>query len=109
MWLSSLAVALVAAASTPAAAAGLSDRQLVADFRCIHRFEGAWTANTGNGYFGGLQMDRRFMARYGARLYRVKGTADRWTPGEQIRAAIRAWHERGFTPWPNTARLCGLV
>ncbi|HXH87243.1 MAG TPA: hypothetical protein VNI55_01370, partial [Gaiellaceae bacterium] len=30
---------------------------LVNGFLCIHRYEGAWNANTGNGYFGGLQMD----------------------------------------------------
>src|SRR5438876_5647928 len=24
---------------------------------CIHHYEGSWTANTGNGYYGGLQMD----------------------------------------------------
>jgi hypothetical protein len=23
--------------------------------QCIHRHEGSWTANTGNGYFGGMQ------------------------------------------------------
>src|SRR5439155_11785001 len=27
---------------------------------CIHRYEGGWHANTGNGYFGGLQMDLTF-------------------------------------------------
>ena len=25
-------------------------------WRCIHEHEGAWNANTGNGYYGGLQM-----------------------------------------------------
>ena len=99
--------ALELVASPPASA--LTDRELAADFACIHRHEGAWDANTGNGYFGGLQMDRPFMRRYGARLYRMRGTADRWTPAEQIRAAIRAYRERGFEPWPNTARACGLL
>src|SRR4051812_14293335 len=27
---------------------------------CIHSGEGSWTANTGNGYYGGLQMDYSF-------------------------------------------------
>lgn len=100
------AVTLAAANPTPEAAAGTS---LVDAFKCIHRHEGPWDANTGNGYFGGLQMDRAFMARYGWRLYRVKGTADRWTPAEQIRVAIVAHRTRGFWPWPNTARMCGLL
>src|SRR5262249_27216003 len=34
-------------------------------FQCIHRFEGAWNSNTGNGYYGGLQMDASFQRRYG--------------------------------------------
>ena len=27
----------------------------LAEARCIHQHEGPWTANTGNGYFGGMQ------------------------------------------------------
>jgi len=27
----------------------------LAQAQCIHRHEGAWSANTGNGYFGGMQ------------------------------------------------------
>ena len=77
---------------------------------CIHRYEGRWTANTGNGYYGGLQMDRRFMATYGRELLRRKGTADHWTPLEQIWVAERAYRSgRGFYPWTNTARYCGLI
>ncbi|MBX4190696.1 transglycosylase family protein [Candidatus Saccharibacteria bacterium] len=86
-----------------------------AQFMCIHfnprvgHGEGPWDANTGNGYFGGLQMDRVFMSSYGAYLMRVKGTADRWTWLEQIWTAGKAVLSRGFHPWPNTARSCGLL
>jgi len=77
---------------------------------CIHRYEGSWTANTGNGYYGGLQMDLGFQRAYGYRLLRVKGTADRWSPLEQMWVAERAHRSgRGFAPWPNTARMCGLL
>jgi hypothetical protein len=83
---------------------------LVRAFLCIHRGEGAWNSNTGNGYFGGLQMDYGFMSTYGPELLRRKGTADKWTPMEQIRVAIRAHRSgRGFYPWPTTARNCGLI
>lgn len=83
---------------------------LVRAFMCIHRGEGAWSSNTGNGYYGGLQMDYGFMRSYGGRLLTTKGTADRWTPAEQIAVAIRAYNSgRGFYPWPNTARACGLI
>lgn len=77
---------------------------------CIHRYEGAWTSATGNGYYGGLQMDISFMRTYGPRLLRKKGTANNWTPLEQMWVAERAHRSgRGFYPWPNTARACGLI
>ncbi len=76
---------------------------------CIHRYEGAW--NDPNGpYYGGLQMDIGFQHAYGAALLRRKGMADHWTPLEQIWVAERAYRSgRGFYPWPNTARYCGLI
>jgi hypothetical protein len=79
-------------------------------FLCIHRYEGSWTANTGNGYYGGLQMDRRFMQIYGPEFVGRWGTADNWPAWAQLETAARA-HDagRGFTPWPNTARFCGLL
>ena len=78
-------------------------------FTCIHHYEGAWNANTGNGYYGGLQMDYGFMSHYAPDYVRRWGTADRWPPWAQIDAAVRAYHSgRGFGPWPNTARACGL-
>ena len=82
---------------------------------CIQRHETggpypAWRTNTGNGYYGGLQMDRGFQATYGPQLYRTKGSAENWTPLEQMWAAERAHASgRGFTPWPNTARACGVL
>lgn len=77
---------------------------------CIHHYEGAWNANTGNGYYGGLQMDTGFQSTYGPELLHSKGTANNWTPKEQIMVADRAYESgRGFNPWPNTARACGLL
>lgn len=78
-------------------------------FLCIHRCEGSWTANTGNGYFGGLQMNLDFQRAYGPELLSRKGLAHRWTPLEQIWVAERAVPRRGFQPWPQTARMCGLL
>ena len=74
---------------------------------CIHRYEGSWT-DPNPPYYGGLQMDYSFMATYGRHLLRKKGTADHWTPLEQMWVAERAYRTRGFYPWPNTARYCGL-
>jgi hypothetical protein len=79
-------------------------------FRCIHRHEGGWEADTGNGYYGGLQMDIAFQRAYGRRLLRTKGTADNWTPFEQIWVGERALRAgRGYHPWPVAARRCGLL
>lgn len=76
---------------------------------CIHRYEGAWN-DANSPYYGGLQMDLGFQRTYGAYLLRNKGTADRWSPLEQMWVAERAYRAgRGFYPWPNTARACGLL
>ena len=77
------------------------------DWLCIHRYEGSWV-DSGAPYWGGLQMDLSFQQTYGGWLLRHQGTADHWSPLEQIWVAVRASHSRGFSPWPNTARDCGL-
>jgi hypothetical protein len=80
-----------------------------AAWMCIHRYEGPWN-DPNPPYYGGLQMDLSFQRTYGRHLLRRKGTADKWTPLEQIWVAERAYRSgRGFYPWPNTARYCGLL
>jgi len=81
---------------------------LLSGWLCIHHYEGAWN-DEGGPYWGGLQMDIPFQETYGSWLFRTKGTADRWTPIEQIWVAVHAWRSRGFSPWPSTARACGLL
>ena len=76
---------------------------------CIHRYEGAWNAQTGNGFYGGLQMDLTFQRHYGAWLLKKKGPAHRWTPIEQIWVAERGRRVQGWYPWPNASRICGLI
>jgi hypothetical protein len=83
---------------------------LAGAFGCIHHYEGSWTSNTGNGYYGGLQMDLRFQSLYGRDYLKLYGTADRWPPAKQLEVAVRAYRAgRGFWPWPRTARACGLI
>lgn len=93
----------------------------VTAWTCIHNGKGAlrasvgegpWNARTGNGYYGGLQMDRTFMRQYGADMIRRHhgGLADTWTPREQLIVAQRAFAQgRGYHPWPTTGRACGLI
>ncbi len=79
-------------------------------WRCLQRYEAGWKANTGNGYYGGLQMDMSFQRSYGLTLLRRKGTANNWMPVEQMWVGERALRAgRGFYPWPNAARKCGLI
>jgi len=80
-----------------------------AGWLCIHRYEGAWH-DPSPPYYGGLQMDIGFQQTYGRELLRRKGTANNWTPLEQMWVAERAHRSgRGYYPWPNTARYCGLI
>jgi hypothetical protein len=76
---------------------------------CIHRYEASWR-DANAPYYGGLQMDLGFQQRYGSALLRRKGTAEHWTPLEQMWVAERALRAgRGFYPWPNSARICGVL
>lgn len=77
---------------------------------CIHSYEGSWT-DSGDPYWGGLQMDRGFMDTYGKDFQkRFHGLANVWPVWAQMAAAERAYSSgRGYGPWPNTARYCGLL
>jgi hypothetical protein len=83
-------------------------RETYARWRCIHRHEGSWT-DPNAPYYGGLQMDLAFQRAHGPEYLRRWGTADRWPVWAQLRTAERARRTRGFHPWPNTARACGLL
>lgn len=81
----------------------------LAGLLCIHRLEGSWS-DSGDPYWGGLQMDRSFMSTYAPAVLLRRGWANRWTPLEQMWVAERAMRSgRGYSPWPNTARFCGLL
>lgn len=69
---------------------------------------GNWSINTGNGYYGGLQMDMQFW-----NTYKAPGDperADLASRDAQIAAATRARDSgRGYYPWPSCARQLGLI
>lgn len=78
-------------------------------WRCIHRYEASWL-DAGDPYWGGLQMDRGFMGGYAPRYLLRRGWANSWSPIEQMWVAERAYRSgRGFSAWPSTARICGLI
>ena len=76
-------------------------------FTCIHLHEGRWS-DSGDPYWGGLQMDRSFMRAYGSEYLHAFGPASHWPRSVQVAVAIKAYLSRGFGPWPNTRRECGL-
>lgn len=78
-------------------------------FLCIKQFEGSWS-DPNPPYWGGMQMDLRFQRMYGAPFLSAWGTANNWPPFVQVVVAMEAYVSgRGFHPWPNTARKCGLL
>lgn len=75
---------------------------------CIHAGEGSWR-DPDAPYWGGLQMDQAFMETYGAPLLERFGYAHRWPIGAQLAVGEIAYFSgRGFGPWPNTRRACGI-
>jgi hypothetical protein len=75
---------------------------------CVHRHEGAWN-DPHAPFYGGMQMDYSFQKAHGPVYLRRWGTADRWPVWAQLHASYDGWSSRGWHPWPNTARACGLL
>ncbi|MDX6451610.1 MAG: Transglycosylase-like domain [Gaiellaceae bacterium] len=71
---------------------------------CIHSGEAAWNADTGNGFYGGLQMSYGWAGR-------VRNAAV-LTPAEQMAVAEAEAAEHGWgdgwmrSQWPNTYPRC---
>lgn len=77
-------------------------------WRCLHEHEGAWN-DPNPPHYGGLQFDDAFQRTYGPEFFARWGDASHWPVYAQLIAAERAYQTRGFHPWPNTARACGLL
>jgi hypothetical protein len=78
------------------------------NFLCIHGGEGSWT-DPNPPYYGGVQMDEQFAKTYGREYWNHYGSPDHWPVSVQLAVAIKASFTRGYWPWPNTARACGLI
>lgn len=76
------------------------------DALCVHSHEGSWQ-DTGAPYYGGMQFDLSTWAANGGRRYSVY--PHQASPTNQLRVAYTTWRRRGWAPWPNTARMCGLL
>ncbi len=64
---------------------------------------GNWSANTGNGYSGGLQFSPSTWRAHGG-----KGSASGASREEQIAVAERLRSARGYSPWPACSAKLGL-
>jgi hypothetical protein len=71
---------------------------------CIHSKEGAWNANTGNSYYGGMQFLLSTWRSVGGPSY-----PHLVSPREQLYRAWLVWRRDGgsWREW-GTARACGL-
>jgi hypothetical protein len=89
-----------AAASPPAPTSGVWSRLAQCEST------GRWNANTGNGYFGGLQQDMTFWRNYGGLAYAPR--PDLASPSAQVIVAERGRAHQGFGAWPACSRRLGL-
>lgn len=78
----------------------------VALWLCIHRGEGAWNDNTGNGYYGGLQMTSGWGGV--ARPDLLSPAAQMALAERGLQAAIRRGDELAWLEgqWPNSSPPC---
>lgn len=67
---------------------------------------GNWRANTGNGYYGGLQFSRRTWLAFGGRAYAA--TANKATRLQQITIAEKVLDTQGWKAWPACSRRIGV-
>ena len=67
---------------------------------------GSWSADSGNGYYGGLQMSLDDWAKYGGTDYAA--TPDQASRSQQIAVAEKILADQGTKPWRTCALLAGL-
>lgn len=67
---------------------------------------GNWSANTGNGYYGGLQFSSRTWHSYGGGAY--SGTANHATRSQQVAIAEKVLRAQGWKAWPACSRRTGI-
>lgn len=65
-----------------------------------------WDANTGNGYYGGLQFAQRSWEWAGGLDHAPR--ADLATPADQVTVAQRLLDLQGWSAWPVCSRKAGL-
>lgn len=80
--------------------------------RCVSSLEGGLrsVSQPSGTYHGKWQSNRAFEEAYGREFVRRGwGRASNWPEWAQDLMGWRGWSSRGWHPWPNTARRCGLL
>ncbi|MEU6068449.1 transglycosylase family protein [Streptomyces sp. NPDC047082] len=98
---SAIAIPLLGAASANAADGTTWDK--VAECES----GGSWSADSGNGYYGGLQMSQDDWDKYGGLEY--ASSPDEASRSQQIAVAEKVLADRGTKPWATCALLSGLT
>ena len=100
------AAALTAPLAFPAPATADPARHELWDRVALCESGGNWSANTGNGYYGGLQFSRSTWNSYGGGAY--AGTANYATRLQQIAIAEQVLHAQGWNAWPTCSVKAGV-
>lgn len=98
---SAIAIPLLGAAGAHAADATTWDR--VAECES----GGMWSADLGNGFYGGLQFSQETWKAYGGASYAER--ADLASRAQQIAVAEKVLEDRGPRAWPSCAVISGLA
>lgn len=97
---SAIAIPLLGASGASAAEGNTWDR--VAECES----GGSWSEDSGNGYYGGLQVTQENWERYGGTAY--ADSADQASRSQQIAVAERILDDQGLAAWPTCGPLSGL-
>ncbi|WP_329038042.1 transglycosylase family protein [Streptomyces sp. NBC_00178] len=98
---SAIAIPLLGAGGAQAADASTWDR--VAECES----GGIWSADLGNGYYGGLQFSEATWSAYGGAAYAAR--ADLASRSQQIAVAEKVLEDKGPQAWPSCAVISGLA
>jgi cell wall-associated NlpC family hydrolase len=103
--LRSASIAVAAAAATTVLVPGTASAAPASAWDKLAQCEssGNWRANTGNGYYGGLQFLPSTWRAYGG-----KGMPHKASKAEQIRVAERTLAGQGWNAWPQCSYKAGV-
>jgi hypothetical protein len=104
MGISAIAVIIPLAFSAPAQAGTVRQSPWDDVARC--ESGGNWSANTGNGYSGGLQFSPGTWQSYGGGAF--ASTASQATRAQQIAVAEKVLRAQGWRAWPTCSAKAGV-